>query len=357
MSDKCIKPMDPSPDPFGMGVQLPEGLLTLDDEKLLKKYAANAVLCVELGTHKGRGAALMGCFAEKVVTIDNYPDGHPEISLATSQENLKGFPNVEARKGISWESAESFPYQSIDVLFIDADHSLLAVLKDFRAFYKKVRPGGVFIFHDYRHMDASVGSERDVKGAVRQILNEEQVFDIEEFGWCKVLRKPPRRPEDEYVLNEAPIALKELVNRAVFLGPDCIRYDIIVRYIGVKSYARTEVMHPIYEKLERLRIMFLSRDPRAYYDPERFPKTIRSIRDSGFNVKDPIIVGNNFYIIEGAHRVAACMYFDVGTLHFVQWDRKGIPASYPWFEDNFSASELKIINETKGELYERYRQT
>lgn len=348
---------DVSTDPFNMGVTLPPGLLTVDDQKLLRKYAEGKDLVVELGTYKGRGSALMSLFAKKVVTIDfyAYTANNPELTLENTKKNLKDFPNVKAIKEVSWEAARHFPGESIDVLFQDAAHSSKGVVMDYDAYYPKVKAGGYIIIHDYKYMDGSVGADRDVKGGVEEILNKGEVHDVEESGWCKVLRKPPRSPQAEKVLSEGWISTKDVVNKALFLGDECIRYDILVRYVGAAGYSRTGIMPPIYDKLQRLRLMLISKDPRAYVDPERFPKTINSMKEKGFDEKSPIIIGSDSCIIEGAHRLAVCIALNIPRLYFVMWDRKGGQTTYPWFEDNFTVAELKVINETKGMLHERFR--
>ena len=52
-------------------------------------------------------------------------------------------------KGVSWECAEQFEDDSVDFIFIDADHSYDAVNKDIRAWSPKVRKGGMISGHDY----------------------------------------------------------------------------------------------------------------------------------------------------------------------------------------------------------------
>lgn len=44
--------------------------------------------------------------------------------------------------------SEKWPPQSVDVLFIDGDHSEVGVLRDFELWIDFVKPGGVILFHD-----------------------------------------------------------------------------------------------------------------------------------------------------------------------------------------------------------------
>lgn len=56
----------------------------------------------------------------------------------------------------SLKAVESFEQQSLDFVYIDADHSLECVAADIIAWWKTVRIGGVFGGHDYDHMHPSV---------------------------------------------------------------------------------------------------------------------------------------------------------------------------------------------------------
>lgn len=56
---------------------------------------------------------------------------------------------TEFLKGESVEMAERVPEGSLRLVYIDADHSFDAVLRDLRAWKPKLGPGGVMAFHDY----------------------------------------------------------------------------------------------------------------------------------------------------------------------------------------------------------------
>ena len=114
---------------------------------MILKY--NNATFVELGTFNGRSAVFM---AEKIkesgknikfYTIDiSWPD-----DIEKNLEPVKGY--VTPIHGSSHILYKKFPDESIDFLFIDADHSYEAVKKDLELWYPKVKHGGVISGHDY----------------------------------------------------------------------------------------------------------------------------------------------------------------------------------------------------------------
>lgn len=49
----------------------------------------------------------------------------------------------------SLEACKEFGDESVDLVFIDADHRYSAVKEDIKCWYKKLKPGGVLCGHDY----------------------------------------------------------------------------------------------------------------------------------------------------------------------------------------------------------------
>lgn len=85
-----------------------------------------------------------------------------------------GVKNIKPVQGISWEVADSFEDESFDFVYIDADHSYEAVVKDIRAWLPKVKRGGFLAGHDYDNP-----KHPGVKTAVDELLGQIQTFD----GW------------------------------------------------------------------------------------------------------------------------------------------------------------------------------
>jgi len=135
-------------------VQLPELL-----EKLNFKTGA------ELGVLKGEGArALLDTWpgAEKYFCVDlwqhqeNYLDsnnwnneGHNE-NYAQAQEALKDYKDKTVfMRMLTTEAAKLIADQSLDYIYVDARHDYCGVTEDIKAWYPKLKLGGIMAGHDY----------------------------------------------------------------------------------------------------------------------------------------------------------------------------------------------------------------
>ena len=88
----------------------------------------------------------------------------------------------------SLHAAKAIPDQSLDLAFIDADHSYDGCKADIAAYYAKVKPGGFIAGHDYANDDWTFGAQ--VKKAVDEFVttNGLQLDLGENFTWFA--RKP-----------------------------------------------------------------------------------------------------------------------------------------------------------------------
>lgn len=116
---------------------------------------ANARI-VEVGCHAGQSAACLGVelmrwswlAGAKLDLVDLFGWGvSPEQVRAT----LAPIAPVlgEIRQGDSAATAALYVDSSLDMVFIDADHSYAAVARDIDAWLPKVKPGGIIAGHDF----------------------------------------------------------------------------------------------------------------------------------------------------------------------------------------------------------------
>jgi hypothetical protein len=87
--------------------------------------------------------------------VDHYPPG-PSVSwdvqekrFGVAQKRLKDF-NVQHIKKPSAHAADEIPKNSLDFVYIDADHSFENVMIDLILWAQRVRLGGIVSGHDYK---------------------------------------------------------------------------------------------------------------------------------------------------------------------------------------------------------------
>jgi predicted O-methyltransferase YrrM len=81
---------------------------------------------------------------------------------------------VKPVRKLSMAAAGDFADETIDFCFIDADHRFNGVVSDIRAWYPKVKTGGIIAGHDYTHPECP-----EVKPAVDSVFD-----DIIQIGHC-----------------------------------------------------------------------------------------------------------------------------------------------------------------------------
>ena len=92
----------------------------------------------------------------------------------------------------------------------------------------------------------------------------------------------------------------------------------------------------------------------AYKNPLKiFQELIRSFEEKGADNSYPILVNNDLHIVDGAHRLACALYFNVPFISVkINKKLKSSPYGINWFEsNNFSAEELEIIKQKKNEIF------
>ena len=110
---------------------------------------------VEVGEYLGdfSGTLLLGSDMGKLYSIDRWLDldGKPmEKELAETRGKLDKYgARSEVVVSDSIKASGMFGDGSLDFIYIDADHSYEAVLADVKAWWPKLRPGGMISGHDY----------------------------------------------------------------------------------------------------------------------------------------------------------------------------------------------------------------
>ena len=130
-----------------------------DSEKVFlyqisKKTAALTIL--EVGSYKGASAV---CFATgspkqaKIYCIDTWDnrsmsEGQYD-TFQIFQDNVSQFSyKIISIRGDSNDSIKSLQHLSLDILFLDGDHSYDAVLNDYKNYFPLLKSGGFLLMHD-----------------------------------------------------------------------------------------------------------------------------------------------------------------------------------------------------------------
>ncbi|MCR4284956.1 MAG: class I SAM-dependent methyltransferase [archaeon] len=148
---------------------LSKGKMLLGDSEILYEVSKEKKIIVEIGTSRGFAAMIMSLHGAEVYTIDNYLviDDEASSSLldkensqeirSTVAKYLSLFGRIIQVYGESLKIAENhFEQESVDLLYIDAEHTYLAVKSDFFAWFPKVRKGGFILFHDYSNLHPGI---------------------------------------------------------------------------------------------------------------------------------------------------------------------------------------------------------
>lgn len=106
---------------------------------------------IEVGSWKGKSthALLSGC-SEQVVAVDTFMGSKSEINGPHSEalradifwqfmQNVGSFPQLRVIKAPSVEAASLWADHSVDMVFIDAEHTYEAVMQDIAAWRNKCR--------------------------------------------------------------------------------------------------------------------------------------------------------------------------------------------------------------------------
>lgn len=150
------------------------GLMTPEELALLIRMARGATDIVELGCFKGRSLAAMGLAAEGAVItgVDAFGDmSHRGYKTGTEKIVRDNLASVGLSKLVNIipkrtdEAARGWE-EPIDLLHVDAGHSLEEVKADIANWVPKVRPGGAVVFHDYGKARSKKLDRPEVKQAV-----------------------------------------------------------------------------------------------------------------------------------------------------------------------------------------------
>jgi predicted O-methyltransferase YrrM len=118
---------------------------------MVNKFQDGAIF-VEVGCWKGKSACYMAVeIANSNKGIDFYcVDGWWGTYQIFKSNTKRVKEYIKPLRMTSLEAAQTFEEQSIDFVFIDADHRYDNVKADIEVWYSKLKKGGVIAGHDYQ---------------------------------------------------------------------------------------------------------------------------------------------------------------------------------------------------------------
>jgi hypothetical protein len=156
-------------------------------------------------------------------------------------------PRVRVHQGVSWDVLGGMPDDSLDYVYIDADHSYESVRRDIEAAHAKVRPGGIIQFNDY----ANYGSYERAPYGVLQAVNEyiESRDDVhvlglslERSGYHDLAVRVLEKSHAPLVVAPAPLVVAPLV-----VVTPCSRPENLELVKDSLDFTRIEAWHVIYD--------------------------------------------------------------------------------------------------------------
>lgn len=113
-----------------------------------------------------------------------------------TKKRLAPYLNYKIIKKISMEALDDFEDESLDFVYIDANHEYSFVMDDIKNWSKKVKPGGIMSGHDYYRV-RNRGSLMEVKFAVDDWVKKEGIKPLIIWGANgvppKIIKRDKRR--------------------------------------------------------------------------------------------------------------------------------------------------------------------
>jgi predicted O-methyltransferase YrrM len=128
---------------------------TINEREIIKKYAANKKMAVEIGVFEGVNTLIIASELAKnglLIGVDPFFKGKLGISYSKliTQNRLKKSKvhyKVKLLEMFSYDAA-LLVNEKVDFIFIDGDHSLEGIKRDWDDWSPKVKVGGVIALHD-----------------------------------------------------------------------------------------------------------------------------------------------------------------------------------------------------------------
>jgi hypothetical protein len=153
---------------------------------------------IEIGVNKGEfskiilsnwNGTLHMCdpwkYIDGYLDIANVDDTSFENIYQEAKNNVYHFKDrAKIIRDFSINASKSFNDNSLDLVYIDADHSYNGCLLDIQTWFPKVKSGGLICGHDYLDANIPIIGEFGVKSAVKNFFEKDPDFiTIDDHPW------------------------------------------------------------------------------------------------------------------------------------------------------------------------------
>ena len=147
---------------------------------IIKKELGTGLIGAEIGVNKGYNASyICNIIQPKILYLidpwNNFFDPASgeiigEAQYLMAKELLKSFTCCKIIREASYNAIKTFDNESLDFVYIDSEHTYIAVLQEARQWYPKIRKGGILSGHDF--------IQSQVKNAVMDFCKENKIAQL-----------------------------------------------------------------------------------------------------------------------------------------------------------------------------------
>lgn len=136
-------------------------------------------------------------------------------------------------------------------------------------------------------------------------------------------------------------------------------YDVYFRMAVIEEHLKqNRKIWDLYNKMQTIRVSEVKFIPKEMQDHKKeFIELINSISNNGYDFSQPIIINNDFYVIDGAHRIACSLFFGIPQVSvIIQEEYKNhIPKEYTkeWFLEHHLGECVCYAEEQKKKTGEK----
>jgi SAM-dependent methyltransferase len=177
MSQNNIKPVTRLQEKYVQNARL------LSDRYHLLKYLPKNGKGAEVGVLGGDWSELLLSITEpsELALIDTYYSNDYDHKKRFTKKNHEAYikekfsahgDKVKVMKGLSWDMLDKIDADYFDWIYIDAAHDYKSVVKDLKASFRVLKPGGYIIMNDYISYDHFTKEEYGVVQATNEFMTD-----------------------------------------------------------------------------------------------------------------------------------------------------------------------------------------